>query len=241
MNEAKAVCLKLYDKYIVPGSELEVNISYETHTLLTNLMSDGQFFMGFNITPHELFSLYDDVVTTMLHLMNAPLARFKKHPLFAKLNPCEQVELIDNKAIETQNKQSDTTVLENEIIRNEQQYRVLLNDTSMLEQEIVRNQEIWRKYVKSLPHSERDKHKNNGKPRQSYQNNNQNNNSNNKNANNNNDDQNNNGSGEQKDNDKNNDDKDKDEKKDDEKNSGKKESYDMDKLKKKINKIKAKS
>eukprot|EP01084_Bolivina_argentea_P307416 531359_1 len=51
----------------------------------------------------------------------------------------KQLDVRNTDKIQTFNP-NDTTVLENEIIRNEKQYQILINDTSLLEAEIIRNE-----------------------------------------------------------------------------------------------------
>eukprot|EP01084_Bolivina_argentea_P131671 232392_1 len=81
-SESKQICLKLFEKYIKSGAELEVNVSYKARSRLSNLMNDEAFFIGFNILPNDLFCLYDDVATQMFILMNGAFFRFKQLPIF---------------------------------------------------------------------------------------------------------------------------------------------------------------
>eukprot|EP01084_Bolivina_argentea_P145968 255714_1 len=82
INEAKKVCLKLYNKYISVGSELEVNISYEMRNLLIDLMNSKSFFMESNINANELFCIFDKVATCMFTLMHGSFRRFRQTPQF---------------------------------------------------------------------------------------------------------------------------------------------------------------
>eukprot|EP01084_Bolivina_argentea_P131669 232388_1 len=82
VKEAKNVCLQLFQKYIDIGSELAVNISYESRTKLTHLMSDMSFFMDVNSTPNDLFKIFDEVSTEMFRLMHGAYVRFKMKPSF---------------------------------------------------------------------------------------------------------------------------------------------------------------
>eukprot|EP01084_Bolivina_argentea_P131670 232391_1 len=82
VKEAKNVCLQLFQKYIDIGSELAVNISYESRSRLKNLMSDISFFMEVNSTPNDLFKIFDDVSTEMFRLMHGAYVRFKMKPSF---------------------------------------------------------------------------------------------------------------------------------------------------------------
>eukprot|EP01084_Bolivina_argentea_P309771 535864_1 len=82
MNESKNVCLKLYHKYVRNGSELETNISYGDRSRLSNLMTDQEFWFGFNIKPNELFCLYDTVAICMFRLMEGSFARFQSTSQF---------------------------------------------------------------------------------------------------------------------------------------------------------------
>eukprot|EP01083_Nonionella_stella_P148391 469549_1 len=67
--EGKMVAHKLFEKYIDNGSELVVNISSEERTKLRNLMADESLWMACNITPIELYGLYDEVALDMYRLM----------------------------------------------------------------------------------------------------------------------------------------------------------------------------
>eukprot|EP01084_Bolivina_argentea_P252157 423187_1 len=82
MDQSKTIALLLYRKYIQEGSELEVNISYETRSKLSNVLYDKVFWFQSNITLIELFCLYDKVATTMFTLMDNSYIRFKSKPDF---------------------------------------------------------------------------------------------------------------------------------------------------------------
>eukprot|EP01084_Bolivina_argentea_P131667 232384_1 len=83
IKESKNVCLKLFQKYIDIGSELEVNISYETRTRLKNKsLSNKSFFMEANTTANDLFKIFDDVSTEMFRLMHGAYVRFKTKTSF---------------------------------------------------------------------------------------------------------------------------------------------------------------
>eukprot|EP01083_Nonionella_stella_P145193 454513_1 len=64
-NECKAVCMELFLKYIIEGSELEVNISHHMRCRLKNLMSSETFWREFDIDTNALFCLFDDVAEQM--------------------------------------------------------------------------------------------------------------------------------------------------------------------------------
>eukprot|EP01084_Bolivina_argentea_P082907 150107_1 len=129
----------------------------------------------------------------------------------------------------------DRTALENEIIQNEKQYKILLNDTSKLENEIIRNEKGWRKYVKSLPSGQRrGNNEGHGNQKSWNSNNRKNENDYNKTLGTNNHQ--NNGENDKNDND---DDEDKEDKKGDKDNDDMYECYDINTLKEKMKKVKA--
>eukprot|EP01083_Nonionella_stella_P192988 713126_1 len=82
--EGKMVARKLFEKYIDYGSELVVNISFEERTKLQNLMGDASVWMACNITPAELYVLYDEVALDMYRLMDGAFMRFALKREFKK-------------------------------------------------------------------------------------------------------------------------------------------------------------
>eukprot|EP01083_Nonionella_stella_P145194 454514_1 len=78
MIEAKNVCFALYNKYVVAGCELEVNISYSMRARLSGLMTSRRFWYSFKISIDDLFTIFDDVAEQMFRLMDGAFTRFRQ-------------------------------------------------------------------------------------------------------------------------------------------------------------------
>eukprot|EP01084_Bolivina_argentea_P281532 481708_1 len=77
INEFKIKLFVLYKKYIVSGSELQINLSYEQKSRLDSLMSNVNYFINnVNIAQDELFSLYHDVNMELVKLLTHSYYRF---------------------------------------------------------------------------------------------------------------------------------------------------------------------
>ena len=85
-NNAKTKAYKLYFKYIMIGSEYEINIASRKRNKFNSLMSDYRIWMQNDaIKEKDLVFLFQPCVADMLYLLHGSLSRFKNSPHFNKL------------------------------------------------------------------------------------------------------------------------------------------------------------
>eukprot|EP01084_Bolivina_argentea_P101831 182502_1 len=116
-----------------------------------NIPNDSQ-----NIKPLET-SVHMDNVSTPIYQLLSESQKIKLPAILletAEMNRNKNTSpdvYVDNAPDLDYVSDNDTSVLEQEIIKNEKLYQISLNDTTKLEKEIIDNEQKWRKYVKSLP------------------------------------------------------------------------------------------
>jgi len=76
-NELKRKAFLLFKKYIRRGSELEINVDYQTRAKFNSLMEDCEEWMQSHIEVIDLIDLFDQPMAEMMRLMGYSKSRFR--------------------------------------------------------------------------------------------------------------------------------------------------------------------
>ena len=82
IDNAKIKAHQLYQKYVKPGSEFEINISFQERNKLSNLLDKLDVLLSCNVNLTDLLSLFEECKGEMKLLLQWSLTRFKNEGEF---------------------------------------------------------------------------------------------------------------------------------------------------------------